>query len=199
MKVTRRTFGRFMGTLGLLATLGWSVVLTGCTTSFSTILSWVQTGLDSFQSVVDLLVGQGVIMVAIGSAIDLIIKGVKAAISDIGSAVDAYNAAPAASKATLEGRITTAIIAAQDEISQFWNDLNIPDAKVASTVAGLLGLIVSTLAGFMTQLPPAPAGLQRRTFQKTLAAVPQKRSIGQFKAQFNDILTANGFAQYRRF
>jgi len=198
MKITRRTFGRFMGTLGLLATLGWSVVLEGCT-SFATISGWIATGLDSFQSIIDLLVGQGVIMVAIGSAIDLIIKGVKAAISDIGSAVDAYNAAPAASKATLEGKITTAIIAAQDEISQFWNDLQIPDAKVASTVAGLLGLIVSTLAGFMTQLPPAPATVQRRTFQKTLAAVPQKRSIGQYKSAFNAILDGNGFSQYKRF
>jgi hypothetical protein len=198
--MTRRKFGQAWATFLLALSVGPSLLVTGCGTSFSTILSWVDTGLAAFQSVVDLLAGQSVINITIGSAIDLIIKAVKAAIADIGTAVSNYNAAPAAAKATLVGKISTALVAAQNEISQFWNDLTIPDAKVASTVAGLLGLIVSTLAGFMSLLPPAPAPAALRTFPKTLAgAAPQKRSLPQFKAAFNGILDTNGYSQYKRF
>src|ERR1700680_2561900 len=81
-EISRRQFGRFAAFATMLATVGWSAVLEGCA-SFATISGWVVTGLDSFQSVVDLLVGQGVIMVAVGSLFDLIIKAVKAAIGDI--------------------------------------------------------------------------------------------------------------------
>jgi hypothetical protein len=197
--IGRRQFGKIMTFMGLLATTGWSLALEGCA-SFASISSWIVTGLDSFQSVVDLLVGQGIIMVTIGSAIDLIIRAVKAAIADVGTAVDNYNIAPAASKATLVGKISVALVAAQNEIGQFWNDLMIPDAKVASTVAGLLGLIVSTLAGFQSLLPPAPASAVLRTFPKTLqGTAAQRYSLGQFKSKFNAILNANGFSNYRRF
>jgi hypothetical protein len=196
--MSRRDFGTFFAKCGLLLSLGWSMVLTGCT-SFAAILSWVDTGLSAFQSVVDLLVGQGVLMVTIGSAIDLLIKAIKAAIADVGTAVSNYNAAPAASKVTLEGKISTALVVAQNLIAQFWNDLSIPDTKLASTVAGLLGLIVSTLAGFMSLLPPAPAPAAVRTFPKTLPVSTQKLSTAQFKAKFNGILAANGFSNYARF
>ena len=194
--IGRRQFGKLIGVFTLLTTAGWSVVLEGCA-SFKQISGWVVTGLSSFQSVVDLLVGEGLIMVAIGSVIDLIIKGVKAAIADIGTAVDNYNNAPAATKASLLGKISDALIAAQNEIAQFWNDLMIPDAKAASTVAGLLGLIVSTLSGFMAGLPAATKQLM--TFQKTLPRVAAAKSEGDFKKRFVAILESNGYGKYRRF
>jgi len=197
--INRRTFGKWWGVAMASLTIGGQVFLTGCTT-FATILNWVDTGLSAFQSVVDLLAGQGVIAIVIGSAIDLIIKAVKAALADIATAVNNYNAAPAASQPGLLGKISAALVAAQNEIGQFWNDVSIPDAKLASTVAGLLGLIVSTLAGFQSLLPPAPAPVALRTFPKTLqGAAPQKRSIGQFKAEFKAILVANGYSNYSRF
>jgi hypothetical protein len=194
--IGRRQFGRLMGVFTILTTVGWSVLLEGCA-SFKQISGWVVTGLSSFQSVVDLLVGEGIVMVAIGSVIDLIIKGVKAAIADIGTAVDNYNNAPAATKASLLGKISDALVAAQNEISQFWNDLSIPDAKAASTVAGLLGLIVSTLSGFMASLPAATRQLM--TFQKTLPRVAAAKSEGDFKKRFVAILESNGYGKYRRY
>jgi hypothetical protein len=197
--ITRRNFGKLWGTCLLALSVGPSLLSTGCGTSFATILSWIDTGLAAFQAVVDLLVGQGILMVTAGSAIDLVIKAVKAAIADIGTAVSNYNAAPAASKASLVGKISTALVVAQNLIAQFWNDLSIPDTKLASTVAGLLGLIVSTLAGFMSLLPPTPAPAALRTFPKTLTVTPQKRSVPQFKSAFNGILDANGFSQYKKF
>jgi len=194
--IGRRQFGKLIGVFTLLTTAGWSVVLEGCA-SFKQISGWVVTGLSSFQSVVDLLVGEGIIMVAIGSVIDLIIKGVKAAIADIGTAVDNYNNAPAATKASLLGKISDALMAAQNEIAQFWNDLMIPDAKAASTVAGLLGLIVSTLSGFMAGLPAATKQLM--AFQKSLPRVAAAKSEGDFKKRFVAILESNGYGKYRRF
>lgn len=193
--ITRREFGKSITAAVASFTVMGTMFLEGCT-SFAGILSWVDTGLAAFQSVVDLLAGQGVITVVIGSAIDLIIKAVKAALADIATAVNNYNAAPAATQPSLVGKISAALTAAQGMVQQFWSDLTIPDAKLSSTVAGLLGLIASTLAGFQSLLPPAPAPAASA---KTLAAVPTKRSIGQFKSEFKAILTANGYSNYARF
>jgi hypothetical protein len=197
--ITRRSFGTLWGTCLLALSIGPSLLLSGCGTTFAAILSWIDTGLSAFASVVDLLVGQGVLMVPVGSAIDLLIKAIKAAIADIGTAVSNYNAAPAASKTTLEGKISTALVVAQNLIAQFWNDLSIPDTKLASTVAGLLGLIVSTLAGFMSLLPPAPAPVAITPVQKALPVSTQRLTTAQFKVKFNAILAANGFSNYARF
>jgi len=197
--INRRTFGKWWGVAMASLTLGGEMFMIGCA-SFAQILAWVQTGLDAFQSVVDLLAGNGVITIVIGSAIDLIIKAIKAAIADIGTAVDNYNNAPAASKATLLGKITEALIAAQNEIGQFWNDLAIPDPKVASTTAGLLGLIVSQLSAFQATMPvTAAVRTQIQSFPKKLNAASKMRSIGAFKQEFNTILESNGYAQYKHF
>jgi hypothetical protein len=198
--INRRTFGKWWGITMASFTLGGEMFMIGCA-SFTQILAWVQTGLDTFQSVADLLAGNGVITIVIGSAIDLIIKAIKAAIADIGTAVDNYNNAPAASKATLLGKITEALIAAQNEIGQFWNDLAIPDPKVASTTAGLLGLIVSQLSAFQASMPVTTATrVQIQSFPKKLsAAAPKMRSIGDFKKEFVQVLETNGYSQYRHF
>lgn len=193
--MNRRNFVTRVGSGALFVLAGGlSILTTGCT-AFSTILSWINVGLTSFQSIVDLLAGAGVINIVLGSAIDLIIKAVKAGIADIGAAVTSYNDAPAASKANLLGKIGTALMTAQNAIAGFWNDVSIPDPKLASTVAGLLGIMVSTLAAFQTQVPTPPVAAVRLAKQLP-AAAPKARSVKQYKADFNALLTANGYPQY---
>ena len=195
MKFGRRAFGKMATGCSLILLGGLSVLEVGCA-SFASILAWINVGLTSFQSVVDLLTGAGAINVIEGSAIDLVIKAVKAGLADVGAAVTAYNDAPAASKTTLLGKISTALQSAMTELAQFWNDVTIPDPKLAATVAGLLGIIVSTLAAFQTEVPPSTMAIKRVSGNKTLAATPQKRSVSQYRKDFNAILAGNGYAKY---
>lgn len=197
MESTRRAFVKYAGMFaGLLSLSGTTVLLTACGNIYATILAYTTAGITAFQSIVDLLAGAGVIPVGTGAALDLIVVAVKAAFADIQAAVAAYDAAPASQKLTLGGRVSVAIQVAEAQIQTFWNDLKIPDAKLASLVQGLLGIILSTLAAFLPQLPK-PAGqnakvLMAASLSNRVSYAPQKRTVGQFKHDFNEVMVANG-------
>jgi len=166
---------------------------------FSEMLKYIGVGLQGFQAVVDLLAGAGVIPVGSGTGIDLLISLVKAAFADLNAAITAYQAAPSASKASYLGKLSTVLSVLQANIQQFWNDLKIPDAKMASTVQGLLGIILSTLAGFSESLPtpaPTPSALKAASLPNRLSVAPQKRTPSQFKKAFNQELATSGYTQY---
>jgi hypothetical protein len=181
----------------LFVTLGLSLsqMAVSCGAIFAKILQYATVGLQAFQSVVDLLAGLGLINVAGGAAIDATIALVKVGFADLQIAVNDYNSAPAANKSTLEGRISTTIQVLQNDIGKFWTGLTLPDAKMASLVAGLLGIITSTLAGFATQLPPAPAAL-KMAMPVALGSAAKMRSTSQFKKDFNAVLNSAGYSRY---
>lgn len=192
--MNRRTFNKLSGMVIAALLMPATLLLTGCP-SFTDISNWITVGLTSVQSIVDLLTGAGAISIPIGGIVDLAVKALKAGIGDIGAAVTAYNNAPAANKATLLGKLGTAITAAQNALAQFWNDLTIPDPKLAATISGLMGIIASTLAYFQTQAP-APATVQLAVLPKRLSFTATKRNPKQFRDDFNTILKGNGFEKY---
>jgi hypothetical protein len=200
MNTTRRGFTKLsFGALALASTIGGTVFETACTfgTVFSAILKYVGVGLQAFQAVVDLLTGAGVLPIGAGPGILAIVALVKAGFADLQTAVTNYNNNPG-DKTTLLGKISTALATLQANIQQFWNDLQIPDGKLASLVQGLLGLIISTLQGFATQLPPpAPTPAMEASAQlpKRLSVAPQKLSLSEFKKRFNTLLIENGHAE----
>ena len=188
--LNRRSFVKQTGMgIGALALAGGTILETGCGL-WADILAYAQTGIAAFVAVVNLLVASGVIPAGTGSAIDLVITAVKAAFADVQAAVQAYDAAPASQKQTLAGKIATAITVAMQEIQQFWNDLKIPDSKLAALISGLLGIILSTLSAFLPQLP-APASLAR-SVPLTLPFTPKKRSVHAFKSEWNQMMVAAG-------
>jgi hypothetical protein len=198
---TRRTFGKLLlGSVGVLSTLGTMTLETACTfgTVFASILKYVNVGLQAFQSIVDLLSGAGVLPVGEGTVIDTAILLVKTGFADLQTAVNNYNASTG-DKTTLLGKISTALSVLQASIQQFWNDLKIPDSKLSSLVQGLLGVILSVLAGFATQLPtPATTAIAKRAAElpNRINVPAQKLSPKEFKAKFNQQLTENGYTQY---
>lgn len=201
MHTTRRAFGKLsFGALALGSTLGTMTLETACTfgSVFSQILKYVGVGLQAFQAVVDLLTSAGVIPLGAGPAITAIIALVKAGFADLQVAVTNYNNNPG-DKTTLLGKISAALAAVEASIQTFWNDLKIPDAKLAALVQGLLGLIISTLAGFMSQLPsppPTPAMTDAAQLPNRITVQAQKLTMKQFKSNFNALLAENGYAQY---
>lgn len=197
--MNRRSFAQKLGS-GMLAlgALTQLTFLTACSV-FDNILKYVAVGLQSFQAVVDLLAGAGVIVPGLGTVIDAAIALVKAGLADLQVVVTAYENAPADQKATLLQKVSLALAIAEANIQQFWSELKIPDAKLSSLVKGLLEIILSTLAGFGTQLPPPPTSAvldKMKSVPRGLTVTPIKRSASQFKKDFNGVLSAGGYSQY---
>jgi hypothetical protein len=187
--MTRRAF---LGVAMFLVAAS-NLLMTACTTSVQQIENWVAVGINALASVVNILEGAG-IPIPGGGAIDLAIKAAQTAFNLIKAAIDKYNAAPADQKKGLLSEIATAIASAEGSIQSFWNSLSLPDAKLASLVEGLLGVIVSTLAGFAATLPP----VQRAAIAggRRLAVRPVKRDKKKFAKDFNSLLVGTTYSQY---
>lgn len=198
MELTRRMFGKSIGTLGLVAALGNIITSTACGL-FDSILAYVGVGLQAFGSVVDLLAGAGVIPPGEGTLLHLAINAVKVGFADVQAAVTAYDNAPPDQKGTLKGKISVVLAILEADIQKFWDDLKIPDSKLASLVQGLLGIILSTLAAFQTQLP-APPKLAKveasKNFSRRIVYTPKKRSVKDMRKDFNQLLHENGYTQH---
>jgi len=151
---------------------------------FTQIMAYVGVGLTAFQAVVSLVPG-------FGPQVEIIVQLVKAGFADLQLAVQDYNNAPAANKATLLGKISTVLADLQSEIDGFWANLNLPTGTLSTLVKGLLGIILSTLAGFATLLPQ-PVGAKTQFNAKTIGVTPQKRSKKEFENDFNAAMVAGG-------
>jgi hypothetical protein len=190
---TRRSFAKIM--LGSVA-LGTFISTTafscpGGGSVFSNILTYTSIGLQAFSGVLTLL---GPI-IPMGGMIVTIIALVKAGFGDLQLVVNDYNNAPAADKTTLLGKISTVMEEIISHLTNFWNNLTIPDGNLASVAEGLLGLIVGMLQGFQTQLPPpvvTPVVAAARALPRKIAATPMRLTMPQFKTKFNGILTNAG-------
>lgn len=198
-KWTRRQAIRAALILGTLGTF-FSQAAVSCGNLFTNILRYVSIGLSGFTSIVNILIGAGIVPVGTGTSVGVVIALVKAGFADLQTAVDAYNAAATADKKNLEQKIAIVLQDLQNEITVFWNNLNIPDPKLALLIQGLLEVITTTLAAFSSQLPPAStsssAAMAPMMRAKRLAMVPHTRSEKQFKDDFNSILHANGYDQF---
>lgn len=198
--LSRRSFAQKTG-FGIAGLLMSTMLTVGCTFGGVTnaIKEYVGVGLQAFQAVVDLLTGSGVIPAGAGAAIEAVIALVKAGFADILKAVADYQNAPADQKQSLLGKISTVLSIVVANIQQFWNDLSIPDAKLSALIQGLLGIIISTLQGFLTQLPApvsAEPTIRAAGLPRKITVSPVKRKMGEFKKEFNGMLAAAGQSQY---
>jgi hypothetical protein len=174
-------------------------ILSGCPSLpgfggiLSTISAYVPIGLAAFNGVLLLLTSAGIIPPGTSSAIGAVVLLVKAGFADLLAAVQEYQNAPAAQKATLKGRITEILTVLGDNIQKFASDIISTAANnpLLVTVTGLLALILSTLAGFAGQLPAPVSG--RKTL--TLAGkpvTPKTLSLKEFKKQWNQLAGSGG-------
>lgn len=189
---------RQFGSLAALGTVGvwFGSTAASCGSIYAQVSAYVGVGIQAVASVVSLLAGAGIISLPEGTLIAAVLATVKAAWADVTAAITAYENAPAAQKATLAGKISVALTVVSQQVQQFWADLKIPDASLAQTVAGLLGLVVSTIAGFLAALPAAPAPTFARPLAKTLSITPKVVSVSEFRKEFNAILNAGGHGKY---
>jgi len=198
MMLTRRKFA----TASIATAVGMSVSIpfeSACTFSsvFANIEKYVPVGLQAVSAVLSILTGNGIAVAGVSGIIALI----KVAFADLSAAVSQYQNAPAGQKTGLLGAISETMTVLEANIQKLWSDLSIPDARLSSLIEGLLGVITTTLSGFMTQLPApvSPAAQTAKTMKmglaKQLPSNPVQRSPKQFKRDFNAAL-GNSYAQH---
>lgn len=194
--MNRREFGK----MGLTATVLFSFVnLTGCIFGnvVSSITAYIGVGIAAIKSVVAILQGAGIVNTVEGIAISAVLTLIQSAWADVTAAIAEYENAPATNKQTLLGKVSTALQSVADQIQKFWTDLSIPDSKLAALIQGLLGVVLSTIAGFLTQLPqPTPAARISVNWNKSINVIATKRNEKQFRNDFNSLLHQGGYDKY---
>lgn len=202
--MNRRAFAGMLGKLALVPLALQIAVTSGCTfdSVWNDLKKYAPVGLSAVASVVSILTGAGVVGVPTSTTISFILGIINKGFGDLTAAINQYQAAPAASKDGIAGQISEILTVIETNIQQFWSDLTIPDAKLADLVQGLLGIITSTLAGFLTQLPApvTPVAIQatrvRAQLKRTIPAVAKKRSLSAFKSDFNSLLKDTQYKQH---
>jgi hypothetical protein len=193
MKSSRRSFLQGLAAFFIVLFSSLSF-LTGCnaTTIFQTILAWIPTAEKAFAGIVTIL---GPFLPPGASAI---IAEVNAAFQVVVAAVNEYLNAPAADKTTFLDKLRVALQAVSDQIQAFLNAINIPGNPIVAVVLGLAQVIISTIEGFLNNLP-VPVGGKVLTMQAalhcsgaTVVVVPKLRNDSSFKKDFNAICEANG-------
>ena len=186
--MNRREFNKVMGYgalgTGVISTMGFS-----CQTVVNDISTYVPIGIQAFDTVLSL------IDPPLALALAPIVKEVKVAFADLAAAVSAYNNAPASQKATLSGKITTALNVVIQYLQQFWSDANLPNGSLATTIIGVLQLIISTLAAFLPLFGGSVAMKVKFSKQIPIIAIKNPKDQKAFKASVNTVLAKGGYSQ----
>jgi hypothetical protein len=204
MQLSRRAFAatltRGFAALGLTSTVAMTA---GCpawlSSVYSDIKSYAPTVLAAVATVISILTTGGVLTVPISATITGIITLISTAIANLIAAVNNYQNAPSASKTMMLGAVATALADAEANVQAFWNDLTIPDPALATLVQNLLGVVVSTLQGYINALPvqassATPAMVKRNSLSRLINVPAKRRSLGTFKSDFNAYLKPTKFA-----
>lgn len=180
LQLNRRQFAMTAGTVGMVATLP------ACWFSnvYSSLNKYIPIALLAFDRILDILKEHAVPVEGLTDAVN----GVKAALADIQAAIIAYEHA-AGDKSSAIAHIRAALEVAEDRIEDFWRKLRLPNPELGATIRALLGIILSTLAGFEMKLPGAPV-------TRSVWAAPEARSVEKFRRDFNRTLDEHGESQF---
>jgi hypothetical protein len=160
----------------------------GCNASnvWKDIQTYVPVGIAAFESILTLVAPLQ------APGVDAIAELVKAAFAVLAGAIDQYIAAPAASKSTLIEKVSLALADVIANLQKFAAAVDIGINPIVSLALNLLTLILSTLNGFLGQLPSTPESNARLAGPKKLKITPVFRNKKEFIKEFNDEVEQNG-------
>ena len=188
--MNRRDFGYLVGGLAGLVSL---ISLPAClwSTVYKRINKYVPLALLAFDRIVEILAEHGI---PIAPGFTDSVNAVKAALADIQSAILAFEEAHG--EQTAIGAIRMALEIAQRTLEDFWRKLNIPDPGLGGTIKALIGTILSTLSGFLEQLPKAPVPAVPHAVANEFGNTPKLRTMAEFRDEFNGVLRRTGESKY---
>ena len=196
--IGRRSFVRGTGRLLLAGTAAAFLPMTGC--------DWVKF-LRDYIPVINS--GISTIESFFGAALPLgvsaILDGVKAVLLDIETACTDYENAPAASKATILGKIQTFLKGVVDGFQNVLDHFG-SIGPVPGIILGVINIVISTLAWLISKFSNAASvkllTLSRVQLQVRVGYGPQgnsviiitpvQRSQDQFRYEINTLMAANG-------
>ena len=194
--LTRREFGKSVGTGALALGIGEVSMGLACplaATVFTEIADYVPIGVNSFNEILTLIDPGEEAMLAPLTA------DIKAAFADLAADVASYQQAPAADKATWEGKIATVLNLLIGNLQSFWSTANLPDGTLAETIEGVLQIVLSTLAAFV----PLLGGVVSMAFsahalapKKTIPILPRagkQLKAKQVKSDINAVFATHGY------
>ena len=184
-----------MGTALLVATATSSTFLLGGCSLESAIKTWVPVVRLAFGGILTVLESAGLFVPGVGTAIGIIATMIKAGFDDVLGAIDQWNKAPAASKATFLGKISTFLAALRDNFGKFWTDLKLPGGSIVGLIKGVSQVIMDAIASFLGQLPTPVTTAVRYSVAggpEITSAVSKKMDLNDFKKQFNAVVSQYG-------
>lgn len=149
---TRREFvGHLtMGAAGTALALS-TLELKGCSASsvFTDILNWIPVGEASLNSILAILASNGI---AVSPAAQLIVKEITDAFNAVVAAIKEYQSAFPAPVGAL-AKVQAALKAVVDQFTAFLAAQALPGGNIVTLVSSLAGVVFSTIAAFVNQLP----------------------------------------------
>jgi hypothetical protein len=204
MKMNRREFGQasLFGILTLWFTnLLASFWMYACSAAdiWTKIKTYLPTVVTAIGNVLAMLSAIGIIPIGTGTAAQALIDLITGLVKSVVATIDEYLAADPATKATLLGKIRDALQAISDNITGFISGLNLSGNPIVKVVGLLIGLIVSTISGFLNVIP-VPAGTSKHMLKatsirvdgQTFPVVPKVRDKASFIYEWNAACVANG-------
>lgn len=170
---------------------GAAMLEEGCTTgdALAQLNKWLPVGIQAFAGVV------AIINPAAGSVLAVAVTTAKALWADVSAAVAAYNAAPAASKATVLGKVETALGALISGLPDVLKQIP-GGAEYANTVTAAIDLVLATLSAIDANLGGVPPVAQATATARTAKITKAATNGADFKKQFNQILANGGYSKY---
>ena len=185
MTLSRREFHK--SSIGLLAlAAGGSLTLEGCS-----VLTDIQNGVNAAQS------GWGLVLAELEkneilTATNPLVGEVNAAFMSVQAALAIAESEPTQ---TTKQKIADALLALSAAIQAFLADAPIPPGALLTAIVGALSIVLSTIAGWLTELPaPAPPSTFKVKFGPstfkvkfggTVNITPKKRTARQVKKDWN--------------
>ena len=197
MNPTRRQFvGHLAKGAAVIAVIGSAGALTSCNV-VDDIANWIPIGVAALNSALTILSANGILL---PPGVQLIVNATQAALNALSAAAKEYLAItppPVGALAVLQAALKAVV----DNFSTFLQGLvGITNSGLFNAIAAIVQLILSTIAGFMNQLPTS-AGTKGVLMAASLKAgnvsvpiIPKARSRRAFKKEFNAQLAAgSGF------
>jgi hypothetical protein len=181
-----------------------SLTLIGCGITIQDIENWIPTGKSAIANLLNLLGAAGVIPLGVGTMAAALLTSVTNALDDVLADIQQWQSS---GNAALLSKIQVLLQSVSTQLSDFLSPLPIPSA-ISTLISGLLGLILSTIAGFIAtvaqKVGSTPAGatasarrtIAMRSTGHTIAVEPLKIGRDEFVKRFNRQIDAAGKSEF---
>lgn len=181
--MNRRVFIGHLSKGAAAIAIGSALTLQGCN-AIADIEAWIPTGENAVNAILSILTANGV---PISPAITAAVALVEDALNALMAAAKEYQATTPPPVGAL-AKLQAALSAVSDQFQNFVSQLSGIAGTVLAVVISLVKVIISTIGGFVSQLPASPSLMAHLNSRPMIAAPPVLRSTDDFKHTWNDQL-----------